>query len=103
MVCFFGKSKAFLPSPMVSRNTWASNSRPFLGAGGGRVEFRVRCDFCSIGDGTAIFAETLDSRGEAMGAPPRSSHYTASCASGARMEPASSYDPQDLRSHRLIN
>jgi hypothetical protein len=36
----------------------------------GRVEFRMRCDFCSIGAGTAIFVEPLDSRDEAMGAPP---------------------------------
>ena len=51
---------------MVARNAWASNSRLFLGDGGGRVEFRVRCDFCSIGAGTAIFVEPLDSQGEAL-------------------------------------
>src|ERR1022692_460776 len=86
MDCFFGKSKAFLPSPMVSRNTWGSNLRPFLGAGGGRVEFRVRRDFCSIGDWTAIFVEPLDSRGEAMGTPPlipRSRTLYPSCAGPA--------------------
>src|SRR6185437_5796380 len=70
MVCFFGKSRAFLPSPMVSRNTWGSNWGPFLGAGGGRVRFRVRRDFCSIGVGRAVFVEPLDSRGEAMSTPP---------------------------------
>jgi len=32
-----------------------------FGAGGGRVEFRVRRDFCSIGAGTAIFVEPRDS------------------------------------------
>jgi len=42
-----------------------TNSRPFLGAGGGRVEFRLRCDFCSIGAGTAIFVGPLDSPVEA--------------------------------------
>src|SRR5512141_791966 len=70
MACFFGKSRAFLPSPMVSRNTWGSNLGPLLGAGGGRVEFRVRRDFRSIGAGTAIFVEPLDSRDEAIGTPP---------------------------------
>src|SRR5581483_1154793 len=70
MVCFFGKSRAFLPSPMVSRITWGSNFGPCWRAGGRRVEFRVRRNFCSIGAGTAIFVEPLDSRGEAMGTPP---------------------------------
>src|SRR5579859_3494484 len=75
MVCFFGKSRASLFSPMVSRNTCGSNLAPFLGVGGGRVEFRVRRDFRSIGVGTAIFVERLDSRGEAVGTPPVIQHY----------------------------
>src|SRR6185437_4483107 len=82
MVCFFGKSRAFLPSPMVSTNTWGSNRGPVLGAGGGRVRFRVRRDFCSLGVGTTVFVEPLDSRGEAMSTPPlipRSNTLYPSC------------------------
>src|SRR5581483_9971866 len=79
MVCFFGKSRTLLPSPMVSRNTWGSKLGRFLGAGGGRVEFRVSRGFCSIGAKTATFVEPLDSRSEAMGTPPliRSVHVPA--------------------------
>ena len=37
-VCFFGKSKAFLPSPMVARNAWGANSRLLLESRGRREE-----------------------------------------------------------------
>jgi hypothetical protein len=49
----------------------------------------VRFDFCSIGAGKAIFVEPLDSRGEAMGAPPLiprfQAHYTLPCAAWHRI------------------
>src|SRR5664279_2842019 len=70
MICFFGKSIAFLPSPMVARNAWGSNSRLFLEATRGRAELRVLWDIRPVGVWRAIFVEPLGSRGEAMGAPP---------------------------------
>ena len=60
---------AFLPSPMVARNAWESNSRPFLEVRRGCAEFRVLWDIESACVLWANFVEPLGSRGETIGAP----------------------------------
>src|SRR5579859_398330 len=80
MVCFFGKSITFLPSPIVARNDWASNSRLFLEARRGIAEFRIVWDIRSIGACRAIFVETWDLRGGDIDTSPHSTfkhNYTA--------------------------
>src|ERR1035437_1366720 len=54
MVCFFGKSTNFLPSPMVARNAWGSKARLFLPATLGLMELRTVCSVASIGVWRAI-------------------------------------------------
>src|ERR1700728_2041246 len=70
MVCFFGYRIAFLPSPMVARNEWASNSRSFFEIRRGRAEFPVLWDIESACVLRANFFERLGLRGEAMDEPP---------------------------------
>src|SRR5665811_648173 len=69
LVCLFGKI-AFLPSPMVARNDWASNSRLFLEDRRGSAEFRVLWDTRSMGVWRVIFVEPWDSRGGDMCTSP---------------------------------
>ena len=79
MVCFFGKRTAFLPSPMVARNAWGSNARPFLEKRFEGAEFRVLWNIRLIGVWRAIFVEPSDSRGEDISASsnPVQIHGTA--------------------------
>ena len=56
MVCFFGKRIAFLPSPMVARNDWASNSRPFLEARRVIAEYWRRPPEQDLPDNLPIFS-----------------------------------------------
>jgi hypothetical protein len=96
MVCFFGKSIAFLPSPMVARNNWASNSRLFLEARRGIAEFRVLWDMRSRAVWRAILVEPWDSRGGDICTSPNPTSRHIVPPPGRAVNPRRPPQPQPL-------